>query len=90
MYKKLVSLFFLIFFVTGVAVAGEQKFITIATGGSSGPYFTIGGAMAKLMKDKLGYNASVQSTGASVENINLLRTNRADIAFVMSDTLQLQ
>jgi TRAP transporter TAXI family solute receptor len=88
MYKKLVSLFFLIFFVTGIAVAEEQKFITIATGGSSGPYFTIGGAIAKLMKDKLGYNASVQSTGASVENINLLRTNRADIAFVMSDTLQ--
>lgn len=63
----------------------EQKFLTIATGGSSGPYYTLGGAMAKIYKDKLGYNASVQSTGASVENINLLKTKKADIAFVMSD-----
>ncbi|QQE74052.1 TAXI family TRAP transporter solute-binding subunit [Brevibacillus composti] len=63
----------------------EQKFLTIATGGSSGPYYTIGGAMAKIYKDKLGYNASVQSTGASVENINLLKAKKADLAFVMSD-----
>lgn len=65
--------------------AGEQKFLTIATGGSSGPYYTIGGAMAKVYKEKLGYNASVQSTGASVENINLLKTKKVDMAFVMSD-----
>lgn len=63
----------------------EQKFLTIATGGSSGPYYTIGGALAKIYKDKLGYNASVQSTGASVENVNLLKTKKADMAFVMSD-----
>lgn len=63
----------------------EQKFLTIATGGSSGPYYTIGGAMAKVYKDKLGYNASVQSTGASVENINLIKSKKADLAFVMSD-----
>lgn len=72
----------------GSAAAGggsEQKFLTIATGGSSGPYYTIGGAMAKIYKEKLGYNASVQSTGASVENINLLKTKKADLAFVMSD-----
>ncbi|WP_343071414.1 TAXI family TRAP transporter solute-binding subunit [Brevibacillus choshinensis] len=73
---------------SGGASAGggaEQKFLTIATGGSSGPYYTLGGAMAKIYKDKLGYNASVQSTGASVENINLLKAKKADVAFVMSD-----
>ncbi|MDF2683477.1 MAG: C4-dicarboxylate transporter substrate-binding protein [Brevibacillus sp.] len=73
---------------SGGAAAGggaEQKFLTIATGGSSGPYYTLGGAMAKIYKEKLGYNASVQSTGASVENINLLKAKKADVAFVMSD-----
>ena len=71
----------------GAAAGGgaEQQFLTIATGGSSGPYYTIGGAMAKVYKDKLGYNASVQSTGASVENINLIKSKKADLAFVMSD-----
>jgi len=66
---------------------GEQKFLTIATGGSSGPYYTIGGAMAKVYKDKLGYNASVQSTGATVENVNLLKTKKVDLAFAMSDAV---
>ncbi|MEJ8548676.1 TAXI family TRAP transporter solute-binding subunit [Brevibacillus borstelensis] len=70
---------------SGGGGGAEQKFQTIATGGSSGPYYTIGGAMSKIYKEKLGYNASVQSTGASVENINLLKTKKADLAFVMSD-----
>lgn len=69
------------------ASGGEQKFLTIATGGSSGPYYTIGGAMSKIYKEKLGYNASVQSTGASVENVNLLKTKKVDLAFAMSDVV---
>ena len=64
---------------------GEQKFLTIATGGVSGPYYTIGGALAKVYKEKLGYNAAVQSTDGSVENVNLLENRKADLAFVMSD-----
>jgi uncharacterized protein len=62
-----------------------NKYLTIATGGSSGVYYTLGGAMAKLYNEKLGYNASAQSTSASVENINLLNTKRADVVLVMSD-----
>lgn len=69
------------------ATGGGQKFMTIATGGSSGPYYTIGGAMAKVYKEKLGYNASVQSTGASVENVNLLKAKKIDLAFAMSDVV---
>nr|WP_206529634.1 TAXI family TRAP transporter solute-binding subunit [Brevibacillus sp. SYP-B805] len=69
------------------AGGSEQKFLTIATGGSSGPYYTIGGAMAKLYKEKLGYNASVQSTGATVENVNLLKAKKVDLAFAMSDAV---
>ncbi|UFJ39979.1 TAXI family TRAP transporter solute-binding subunit [Brevibacillus humidisoli] len=71
----------------GTGGAGEQAFLTIATGGSSGPYYTIGGALAKVYKDKLGYNASVQSTGASVENVNLLKAKKVDMAFAMSDVV---
>ncbi|WP_047152479.1 TAXI family TRAP transporter solute-binding subunit [Aneurinibacillus tyrosinisolvens] len=65
--------------------AKEQNYVTIATGGSSGVYYTLGGALAKLYKDKLGYNASAQSTGSSVENINLVSSKKVDMAFVMSD-----
>ncbi|MEH7547460.1 TAXI family TRAP transporter solute-binding subunit [Neobacillus vireti] len=64
---------------------GEQKFLTIATGGVSGPYYTIGGALAKVYKEKLDYHTAIQSTDGSVENVNLLENRKADLAFVMSD-----
>ncbi|MGG4494959.1 TAXI family TRAP transporter solute-binding subunit [Brevibacillus reuszeri] len=63
----------------------EQPYVTIATGGASGPYYTIGGALAKVYKDKLGYNAAVRSTDGSVENVHLLEGGKADVAFAMSD-----
>lgn len=63
----------------------EQAYLTIATGGASGPYYTIGGALAKVYKEKLHYNAAVRSTDGSVENVNLLERNEVDLAFIMSD-----
>lgn len=66
--------------------ADEQNYLTIATGDVSGPYFTIGKAVAKVYKTKLGYNTAVRSTDGSVENVNLLASHTADLAFVMSDT----
>ena len=48
-----------------------QKFINIATGGTAGTYFPLGGAIADILnKNVPGANASAQSTGASVANIN--------------------
>lgn len=64
----------------------EPQFITIATGGTSGVYYQLGGTLAKLIEEQLGYKTSVQATGASVENINLLMNNQAEIAFSISDS----
>lgn len=58
-----------------------QKFINIATGGTAGTYFPLGGAIADILnKNVPGANASAQSTGASVANINLLQQDKVDIA----------
>ena len=63
-----------------------QKFINIATGGTAGTYFPLGGAIADILnKNVPGANASAQSTGASVANINLLQQDKVDIAFVQND-----
>lgn len=63
-----------------------QKFITIATGGTSGTYFPLGGALADILNKSIpGCNASAQSTGAAVANVNLLQQGKVDIAFVQSD-----
>lgn len=63
-----------------------QKFINIATGGTSGTYFPLGGAIADVLNKNIpGCNASAQSTGAAVANINLLQQGKVDIAFVQND-----
>ncbi|WP_026699582.1 TAXI family TRAP transporter solute-binding subunit [Salibacterium aidingense] len=65
----------------------ENMFLTVATGGTSGVYYPIGGALSNLYESELGTDSSVQSTGASVENINLLEEDRAELAITMSDAV---
>ncbi|HOT58490.1 MAG TPA: TAXI family TRAP transporter solute-binding subunit [Spirochaetia bacterium] len=64
----------------------KQTFINIASGGTSGTYYALGGGMAKIWNEKIpGMNATVQSTGASVANVNLLKEGKVDIIFVQND-----
>ncbi len=63
-----------------------KKFINIATGGTAGTYYPIGGAMAEILNKAIpGMNASAQSTGASVANINMLKDGSVDLAIVQND-----
>lgn len=65
---------------------GGKKFLNIATGGTAGTYYPIGGAMAEILnKDIKGMNASAQSTGATVANINMLKDGSVDLAIVQND-----
>src|SRR5699024_225492 len=65
---------------------GEQSadFITIATGGSSGVYYQVGATMSEILADELGADTSVQSTGASVENLTLIQDGGAELAFTLA------
>lgn len=64
----------------------EKQFLNIATGGTAGTYYPLGGAMAKILNEKIsGMNATAESTGASAANINLLNGGSVDIAFVQND-----
>ena len=66
--------------------AGKNNFINIATGGTAGTYYPIGGAMAEIINNSIeGMNASAQSTGASVANINMLQEGSVDLAIVQND-----
>lgn len=65
----------------------ETKFVTVGTGGASGPYNIIGTAMTENYAKAFGVNAKTQTTGASVENLNLLAQKKLEMAFVMSDAL---
>lgn len=65
---------------------GGKKFLNIATGGTAGTYYPIGGAIAEILNNNIeGMNASAQSTGATVANINMLKDNEVDMAIVQND-----
>ncbi|MGR6980034.1 TAXI family TRAP transporter solute-binding subunit [Testudinibacter sp. P27/CKL/0425] len=65
----------------------QSKFVTIATGGASGPYNIIATTLAEIYSKDLKTNSKTQTTGASVENLNLLNQKKVEMAFLMSDVL---
>ncbi|GAB6154027.1 TAXI family TRAP transporter solute-binding subunit [Desulfosporosinus burensis] len=68
------------------ADTGKIRKVNIATGTTSGAYYPIGNAMAKIWSDKVpGVKASAQSTEASAANMNFLQQKEADIAFTMAN-----
>lgn len=76
---------FALFLIAGCGTGGK-KFLNIATGGTAGTYYPIGGAMADILNKEIpGMNASAQSTGATVANINMLKDGSVDLAIVQND-----
>jgi uncharacterized protein len=85
-------------FLAGIAVAAmllapsaataQQKFVTIGTGGVTGVYYAVGGAICRLVnKDraKNGIRCSVESTGGSVYNVNAVKSGELDFGMTQSD-----
>jgi TRAP transporter TAXI family solute receptor len=70
-------------------VAAAQ-FINILTGGTSGIYYPLGIGLSNIYSKALpDAKVSVQSTKASVENLNLLETGRGEVALTLGDALSL-
>ena len=66
----------------------RARFLSIATGGTGGVYYPYGGGLAKVLNESLpGVRATAEVTAASVDNLKLIRDGKADIAFVLTDTL---
>lgn len=64
----------------------EKVFVTIATGGTAGTYFPLGGALADIWSNNVsGVNSTAQTTGASVANVNLLKNGEVEVIFVQND-----
>jgi TRAP transporter TAXI family solute receptor len=66
----------------------QQKFVTIGTGGVTGVYYAVGGAVCRLMnksRAQTGIRCSVESTGGSVFNANAIRSGELDFGMAQSD-----
>jgi hypothetical protein len=70
----------------GAAVAQQQLNIAIATGGTGGVYYPMGGGMANVLSKYLpGVQATARVTGGSVANLQLIHSGQSEVALSMVD-----
>ncbi|MCC7016124.1 MAG: TAXI family TRAP transporter solute-binding subunit [Rhodospirillales bacterium] len=68
------------------ADAQQQKSFSIATGGTGGVYYPMGGGMANVLSKFVpGWQATAEVTGGSVANLQLIGAKKAEIALSMVD-----
>ncbi len=67
--------------------AGGTTQLSIATGGTGGVYYPLGGGFAQMIREHVpGHDATVQETNASVDNMQLIANGGAHLALVLGDT----
>ena len=76
--------------VVALALAGpataRKQFFAIATGGTGGTYYPLGGVLAQALSNKVGdIIVTAQSGNASVANCNLIREHEIESAFVQNN-----
>lgn len=70
------------------AVAGAQN-ISIATGGTGGVYYPMGGGLAAVLSKHVpGMQATAEVTGGSVDNLKLIASGKPYVGFTMADAGQ--
>jgi len=80
--------FVLLLGVSAPACYAKTTFVTIGTGGVTGVYYPTGGAIARLVNKSRkthGIRCSVESTGGSVYNLNMIAAGELDMGVAQSD-----
>jgi len=72
----------LLFCFSGV----QAQNLSIATGGTGGVYYPMGGGLAAVLSKHVGgMSATAEVTGGSVDNLNLINSGKPYLAFTMAD-----
>lgn len=86
MRKNLVVALLVLALLGTMAMAQAETFISIATGGTSGTYYPLGGDIANLFNTTIeGIKANAQATGGSAENLRLINSGDAELGTVQND-----
>ena len=87
--KKNLVLALAIIMVIGIFSMGvaAREFVAIATGGTGGTYYPLGGALAQMISDNVeDLIVTAQSGNASVANCNLISRGQIETAFSQANT----
>ncbi|MDL2317487.1 TAXI family TRAP transporter solute-binding subunit [Eubacteriales bacterium OttesenSCG-928-A19] len=77
----------LLILAMGIAPSAHaETFLSIATGGTSGTYYPLGGDIANLFNSTIdGIKANAQATGGTAENLRLINAGDAELGTVQND-----
>lgn len=87
--KRFIIFGIIALFVFGASTVWAQKAVrlSIATGGTGGVYYPLGGGMANIISKYIPYaEATAEVTTASVDNCRLIGAGKADMALIMADS----
>jgi TRAP transporter TAXI family solute receptor len=70
-----------------IACKGKTEQVRMATGGSTGTYYAFGSALGQILSEKTKITITVQSTGASKANIQLIEAGEVELAIVQNDVM---
>jgi len=74
---------------SGLSANALAENISIATGGTGGVYYPLGGGLADVLSRHVpGMQATAEVTGGSVDNLKLIGSGKPYIAFAMTDAAQ--
>jgi len=87
MNKRIITVIIALIAVMAMATsASAATFISIATGGTSGTYYPLGGDIANLFNTVIpDMKASAQATGGSADNLRLIDAGDAEMGTVQND-----
>ncbi len=86
---KLLRYFLAALVAVGVSFAALAQNISIATGGTGGVYYPMGGGLAAVLSKYVpGMQATAEVTGGSVDNLKLIASGKPYVGFSMSDAAQ--
>ncbi|MCG2591675.1 TAXI family TRAP transporter solute-binding subunit [Ramlibacter sp. XY19] len=87
--KSWKSAFLALAATVGLALGVQAQNISIATGGTGGVYYPMGGGLAAaLSKYVPGMQATAEVTGGSVDNLKLIGSGKPYVGFSMTDAAQ--
>ena len=70
------------------AMAQEQQYITIGTGGQTGVYYVVGQSVCRMVNrsaEESGIRCNAPSTGGSVANVNGIKSGELNMGVAQSD-----
>lgn len=89
--KKTIALLLCLVMVLALAACGSggAASVSMATGGTSGTYYGFSGIIAQVLNEELSdtVNITVESTGASMANMQLVEDGESQLAIVQNDVM---